>query len=346
MWEVEAVAYTPQESAGPLFEPIGAFVAPSINWSANLDSRDELRFSCQTGTLDSDILDRLRNLRSAPMEVRLRRDGDLLFAGPIIGGQIQGAGMLSLVAVDASWWLSRAFIDDDMPFTDEDVFTIAVALVEQWQALDFGNFGIDTSGVGTSGIETTITYLAREHHEVAQRITELGQREDGFDWWVTPERELMLAASRGADLTSAVIFDFRNITDASVSFSVADTASDAYGTGTGPDSTPIVSFQFDNGVRTSFGRTAVSDTFDGVSVQATLDDHTLKLLADHSDPWFQPGPGLRPVADTDVTSFGPGDLVAYSYDAGLGLQDGTYRVKSKQVQVDSDGQEAISVEFQ
>lgn len=151
---------------------------------------------------------------------------------------------------------------------------------------------------------------------------------------------------RGADLTNAVVLDSRNITEGSISVSVAEMASDVYGTGTASDTDPITSLQSDAIVRAAYGRTAAAETFDGVSQQTTLDDHTARLLAKRKVQWFQPGAGLHPVSDVDVDSFDPGDTVAYVFDAGLGVHEGEYRIVAKQVTVDASGQEAISVEFE
>jgi hypothetical protein len=95
----------------------------------------------------------------------------------------------------------------------------------------------------------------------------------------------------------------------------------------------------------TFGRAAVGATFDGVTVQSTLDDHTGRLLADRDSQLLQPAAGLIPVADVDPLSFRPGDTVAYAFDPGLGLVDVTRRVQARQVTVDESGNETVGVVF-
>lgn len=348
VYELVAVSRTPQSATSPTLTELGPIVAPTITWLDELAGPGRLSFSCTPERLESSIQSRFLDLAANPLEIRLYRDGTVVFAGPVFGYQIQG-GSLSVTAPGLLAYAGYMWVTSDLTYTATDQFTIAKGLVDHWQALTYGNFGIDTSAVGTSGVTRDRAYLAVEQHNILQRLLELSKVDSGFDVHVNPStRALVLSyPTRGSDLSAGTVLDARNIVDAGISASVApgDLASEAFGQGTGAEQTALSASKSDTTIRAAYGRTGVAGNFDGVSVQATLDGHTQALLDARTSMLFQPGPGLIPVADVDVGSFSPGDTIRYEYDAGLGLQSTSRRVASVEVSVDGDGTEAIAVGF-
>lgn len=260
---------------------------------------------------------------------------------------------MQLGCVGLLGYLFRMGIIADLTYTAVDQFTIAKGMVDQWQNQTFGNFGIDTSTVGTSGVVRDRTYLRNELHNVGQRLTELGAVLDGFDLRVDAvTRKLVLTNPQsGADLTATVFMDQLNIDSASIAASVApdDLVSDVSATGssttTAGVSSTLYSARSTTGVRSTYGRTWGSISSTGISVQATLDGAGDAYLASRSGQLFQPGLTLVPRVFPDVASFHPGDTVTYSYDAGLGLQTMTPRVAKSTVNVDASGKARMLVEF-
>lgn len=347
-YELVAVARIPQAAAPPTLTEIGPIVAPTIIWTDGLNQPGAVAFSCTADRLASDVRARFLDVAANPTEVWLYRDGVIVAAGIVEAGQVQG-GILSCTCPGLLHYLAYMHVVADVTYTADDQFAIAAALVEQWQSLSYGDFGIDTSGVGTSGITLDRTYLAAERHEVLRRVLDLGARVDGFDTHVDPAtRALALSHPlRGTDLTSSVVLDARNITDGSFVFSVApgDLASEALGVGTLGGADPITSTAENTTLRQAWGRTGVTETFDGVDDAGVLGDHTERLLDDRTTMVSAPGPGLLPVADADVGSFGPGDEVTYSFDSGLGTVTLTGRIGEKRVTVDEQGNETMAVSF-
>lgn len=347
-YELVAVARTPVSGAAHTLVETGPIVAPTITWTDELAGPGRLQFSCTPERLESSIQSRFRDLAANPTEIRLYRGGVIKFAGPVFGYQIQG-GSLSVTVPGLLAYLGYMWVTSDLTHTATDQFTIAKGLVDHWQALTFGNFGIDTSAVGTSGVTRDRTYLAVEQHNILQRLLELSRVDNGFDVHINPStRALVLSfPTRGTDLSASKVLDARNIVDAGIAVSVApgDLASEAFGQGTGSEQTALSATKSNTTVRAAYGRAGVSANFDGVSVQATLNGHTQALLDARTSMLFQPGPGLIPVADVDVGSFSPGDTIAFEYDAGLGLQSINRRVSSVQVTVDADGTERMAVGF-
>jgi hypothetical protein len=348
-YELVAVARTPQLSGPPTLTEVGPIVAPTITWTRELNRAGSIGFSCTPDRLDAAVRARFADLLNNPTEVWLYRNGVRVMAGLVAGYQIQGdtQNVLSVTAPGLLAYLQYMQVDADLTFNGVDQTTIAKTLVDQWQNLDYGNYGIDTSGVTASGVTRDRSYVAAEQHQVYQRLRELGQTVDGFDIDVDADRRLVLShPSEGADLSQSVVLDGRNITDAGVVVSVAagDVASEAFGLG-GDGVDAITARASNTALRAEFGRAGVAEAFDGVTVPATLAGHTQALLDARSTALFLPGPGLVPVADADVDDFGVGDSVTYEYDAGLGVQSGVFRVSTIRVAVDENGAETMAVGF-
>lgn len=354
VYELSVWQRTPNQTTAATYVEIGPIKSPTITWGDELDRDGKLQASCQPDRLDEDVRQALRDaLTPSPspqgVELRLLRDGAIVWAGPLVGGQIQG-GTLSLTARGLGYYLRYMWVTGSAAttytFTGSDEFTIGKWLVDHWQALDYGHFGIDTSSIGTSGTTRDRTYVAAENPNVHQELERLASVA-GFNWWIDPATRQLNFGTRGTDLSSTVVLDSRNIGDEGIAADTAadEFASEAFGVGTSADSDPITSTQSNTTVRQSFGRVGIAASFDGVSVQGTLDDHTSKLVDDHDRPAFVPGPKLIPVIDADIGDFGPGDTVPWEYDAGLGLQTFTGRLHLVQGSVGPNGGESIAVSF-
>jgi hypothetical protein len=295
---------------------------------------------------------RLNDLKAFPCEVWIYTDNVLDWAGWVQTLAIQGQSV-QLGCVGLLGYTFRMGVTSDLIYTATDQFTIAKNLVDHHQALTYGNYGIDTSTVGTSGVTRDRTYLRDELHNIGQRLSELGAVDNGFDTRVDPTtRKLVLAYPvSGTDLSASVFFDERNIDSASIAVSVApdDLVSDISATGTatttGGANSKLYSAQNTAAVRSAFGRSWAGQNFDGVSVQATLDGHANAYLAGRATQLLQPGVTVVPRIGADIHGFIVGDTVTYSYDAGLGLQTAALRLSKLTIDVDSSGKKRFRVEF-
>lgn len=352
MYRATLVARTPQQSAPPTLEELAPIIdARNLKWSDELNTAGTASLVCTPSTLPADARQRLRNLAEYPCELWLDREGSRVFAGPIIGYSIGEDGGLTLRAAGLLYYLRYMMVDADQTFAAVEQFTIARTLVAQWQALDYGDFGLDTSAVTASGVTRDRSYLgATEEHPVLQRVSELAAVINGFDFWIDPDtRALELAyPTRGADLSGSVILDRRGITNpgADVSVAAGDLASEAVGRSYDRDTDTLLTSTAENPtLRASFGRCAIAETFQGITVQGTLDGHTEELLTPRGVPLFSVTPKLVPVAGAGVGDFGPGDIVTWDYDDGLGRRTETRRVASLGVSIGDDGAEVIDVAF-
>lgn len=344
-YEVVAVQRVPNQLTGPTLTELGPLHA-SIDWTDVLNEAPEATFTVDVGGIQSDIKAALRDLSATPLEVWVYRDSVLQFAGPIVGGQITGKSTLSLTCRGLEFYTAYMLVTADKTFTAVDQFTIVKTLIDDWQALDYGDFGIDTVTVGTSGVTQDLFIPgAEEPRQVYEALRDLAASA-GFDFYVKPDRELVLG-TRGVDLTTDVFLE-RGIQSANIQFSVAPgtIASELFGTGTNSGKTPITGNAINAGLRASFGRAGYAISVDGADNAALLTGALTAALDELDDTYFAPGPGLVPVSGAGVTDFGVGDTVTYTYDAGLGQQTGGYRIRKRQVSVSNTGQEFITVEFE
>lgn len=351
-WDPVLVSRVPASSGSPTLTVVDRLVVDTISYTAELNRPGSATLGCPIRSLSDTVKTRLADLAANPCEVWVYTDGVLDWAGEVNTLALQGQS-LQIGCVGLLGYTYRMGVTSDLVYTATDQFTIAKNLVDHHQALTYGNYGIDTSTVGTSGVTRDRTYLRNELHNIGQRLAELGAVDNGFDIKVDPStRKLVLSyPNSGTDLSASVFFDERNIESASIAVSVApdDLVSDISATGTatttgGADST-LYSAQATTSVRTAYGRSWVSQNFDGVSAQATLDGHANAYIAARSKQLLQPGVSIIPRVGADIGGFHVGDTATYSYDAGLGIQTLSLRMSKLTTEVNTNGEKRFRIEF-
>ncbi len=327
-------------------KPVG-----NISYADVLNAEGEASLSVNPEKVPSAIATRLKDLKELPCELTIIRDATIVWGGPLLSCQLQGA-ILTLNARGLLYYLRYMALEADLIFdTATDQYTIGKGLVNAYQDLAFGDYGIDTSGIGTSGVTRVRSYIFTEQHNVFNRLQELAEIDNGFDFWVDPDdRDLNFAASRGTDLTTKVYADQSNISNPNVFWSVAqdNVASEgiAIGTSDDPDTSVVVGTKSNTDLRSKFGRATVFVSADGVTVQATIDDHAQRIVDARDSQLLVPGPSVLPIMDVLPTDFGPGDKISYSIDIGtLGQLFLEQRVRSRRVTIDDVGVETMEIEL-
>jgi hypothetical protein len=242
------------------------------------------------------------------------------------------------------------FITTDLSYSSIDTYTIVKGLVDHWQNKTYGDYGIDTSGIGTSGNTRTIKYWAKEAPMVHAKIAQLADNVDGFEYRVEPgTRDLILESQRGTDLSASVILDHRSITSPNAHFSVAQGHYANHAIAIGADvegTTPVIGEDTNATEFAIWGRAGVAIGVDGVTQQATIDNYSQMLLEATDRLHFVPGVGtVYPVLGADVTDFDAGDKITWNYDYGLGNFSVARDVYRKWVKFKKTGEEEMSVEF-
>lgn len=352
VFEVVLVNRTPAVTGSPALTVVDRLIVDTISYIDELNRPGSATLSCPVRAMSSGVTGRLIDLAVNPSEVWIYADSTLVWAGEVQTLSIQGQAV-QLGCVGLWGYAFRMGVIADLTYSAVDQFTIAKGMIDQWQNQTYGNFGIDTSTVGTSGTVRDRTYLRNELHNVGQRLTELGAVSDGFDLKVDPStRKLVLTApTQGTDLSASVFVDQRNIDSASIAVSIApgDLVSDVSATGSSTTAaganTTLYSARTTSSVQTTYGRTWGTLTDSTISVQGTLDGAGDAFLSSRSGQLFQPGVTVIPLVGCDIGDFKAGDTINYSYDAGLGVQTANRRVAKKIVSIDSSGKQRLLVEF-
>lgn len=346
-FEVTLVARVPQAGGTPTLTEVDRLVVDNISYTEELNRAGTAALGCPLRSLSEASKERLRDLRSFPSEVWVYRGSDIVWSGEVQTLGMQGQS-LQLQCSGLLGYTQRMGVTADLTYSDVDQHLIAKGLVDHWQGLAYGHYGLVTSSITSSGVLRDRTYLRNELHNIGIRLQELGAVSNGFDMHVDPStRALVLSyPQRGIDLTGSVFLDARNIDSAQVAISVApdDLVSDVSVTGTS-DSTAIYAERANTTLRAAYGRSWGSRTFDGVTALSTLEGHGDAYLAPRGDAMFQPGVSVVPRIGLEAGDVHPGDTVSYSYDAGIGDQTGEFRVAKVMVTVADSGKQRIGMEF-
>lgn len=353
VYDLVVVARIPNPSGPPMLVEIDPIPFETLSYTNTLSRAQDLSATCLGTSLPESIL---QLLRAAPvetlLELHLTRGGRLVFAGPLYDYSQSDGEKITFHARGLLSYLRRMRFRADTTFTQVDQFAMVKAMIDQWQVVEWGHFGLDTSAVGESGMLRDGTYLRNDLNDVGQRVEELGARINGFDIEVDPatRRVQLWHPFKGVDRSAgedAVVFDAQSLESSDIAYSVApeDLASEAFGTssGAGADET-LFSARVNTELLSKIGRSSVSGTFSEVSVQATLDDHTQAMLDARSGPLIVPGPKARITADTDLETYAVGDTVYFEAPGPLGVA-GAFRLRTQTVSVGESGEETISIEF-
>lgn len=347
-YTISLADHSPNQTTGPTITELGPIPAFGLTWGEELSREGEASASCKVSTLDSSITDVvadvLSNDDSVPhLELFVRRDATIVHRGSVVGLTVSDTGDdWTFRSVGPLYWLRYMYILARTVHNNVDDFTIAAGMIDQWQTQNFGDRGLDTSGVGLAG--TTSDLTLEQGNNVFDRLTSFAEGfGGGFDVWVDLATLAVNFGTKGVDKTGTVVLDRRGITDAGLSISMAagDIASQALALNT-DDQKPLDSTATNLTLESTFGKTGVVGSFNGVTQQATLDDHATNLQAARDRPLVSPQPRLFPVAGVGVLDFETGDTVQFAPRIGVDLVL-ERRVLRKQVSVGDDGNEEISV---
>ncbi|SET47931.1 hypothetical protein SAMN05421811_103169 [Nonomuraea wenchangensis] len=92
------------------------------------------------------------------------------------------APSISLTGSTMDAYMTQVMIPEPLDFIGEDQIDIARSLIESMQGLDHANLRL-LPAAGSSGVTRDITYAAHEG-SYGQRLQELGQADNGFEWMV------------------------------------------------------------------------------------------------------------------------------------------------------------------
>ena len=360
-YQAMLVDRSPNQSAAPTLTVIDELVHhKNLSWSESLDGLGFIAMALQPDQQSPEVHSRLLDLSAQGLEIWLYRDDTIVQAGPIIGIQPQGSTH-NIICRSLIYYLRYMFVTSDLSYDAVDQYTIGKGLVDHWQALDYGNFGIVTSGIGSAGVNRSANYPASEAPNIFRKLELLADADDGFEFFVDPiTRDLVFTSRKGSDKSASVIIDERNITSPNAFFSVAfeDFASIAIAIGADVDqTTPVVGTDTNTTLRNAWGLAGYAIGVDGVSTQLVIDEYATNVLnaLDHLNIMPSPsgqggtsegGPGaLIPSVDVDPVAVESGDTITWSYDYGYGRLEVARDIWGKAVGIDDSGTETVSLSF-
>lgn len=365
-YEAVLVDRVMQAAASPTFSVVDRILAlESVVWSKDLNNEGFASVSTRPENVSSDVASRLLTPDEKPMELWIYRT-DLqtnttqkVFAGPIIGLQIQGRNRtVTFHARGILYYLRYWYILQDYSFTNTDQFTIAKTIIDDFQALSYGNYGIDTSGIGTSGVTRTQDYKRTELRNIGKILADLSADDSGFDFAIDPTTRALsfYYPQRGTDKSSTIVVDARNLMSfmAFLDLTAGDFASIAIGAATGFNlTTPLWSQKENTTRRSQFGAAIIASNFEGVENQATLDRYVQSLIDVHSNfrlvfggaggTTTGEGSHLMPIEGFTPFDVDPGDTIAVTVDLGYGEYNLLRDVTQVVVRHEADGGERMTV---
>jgi hypothetical protein len=345
-YDVIAVRRVPQSAGAPQLVDVGPIRWTGLAWTREAGAAGGATVSCGVDLLDDAVKGYLADLVANPLEIWLYRDGTQLAAGPVTAYQIKNR-QITITAAGLLYYLGYMVQDVDFFDVGGDVGTIAPNLIDTWQALTYGHYGIDTAHVAATGVTRDVTLRGADLRSLARVVEDLGQDATaGFELAIDPAtRQLAVFAPRmGSDLSAAVFLDARSIaaSDYRQLVTAGRFGSEAEIAAVSVAGTNMTGTAANTAVRQSFGRAGITGSARDVKDPTEAAARASRLLADNDQASHVVAPDLLAVEGFGYGDFGPGDIITYDYDAGLGRQTFPVRVKSITISPDS-GEERLAI---
>lgn len=351
-YEMVVVRRVQQQTGPPTFIEVDALNWSGLSYTESLSKSEILAAGANISSISPAIVSIMDDLAHKTCEIWVSRNGARVFAGPWVAFQVQGE-TATFNAKGPLAYLERMGVMQDTVFSQIDQFVIAKQLIDAFQSLDYGNYGIDTSNIGVSGVLRDATYLLKEGNLLSTVLTNLGARLNGFDFSIDPitKKLQFYYPTRGVDRSSgegAIIFDSRNVNNTNIICTAGpqDLATEgiAIGTASGSTDGSVIGIKSNLELRSQFGRSVIFQSFNGVSDQATIDAYGQGLIDARGQALLVPGPDAWVTPDADLTMYDVGDTVQYQLHQLLNVR-GNYRLATRQVTAQNNGQEKVSVGF-
>lgn len=344
-YEAVVVDRKPSESGPPEFIEIEPLVGiRNLSWTRRLSNTDQASIGFPARLQAEAVKTRLMNLDGYPVELWVRRGETLVHAGPITAVQVQ-SGTATITSLGVASYLDRWYVEpgDVLEYSAVDQLDIARGLINYWQSKPFGHFGITWGSEPTSDVMRDRTYDGAKPNNIGQRLRELSAVQNGFDWRITPTRQLILGyPTLGADKTQTVIVDHRVIVSSAGAWSVGPRDFTTEGYVWAQESTAQAG---NPDARATWGRVGHGMSESSATEQDTLDQKAEAIVKAMSRHLHVPSPTVINGGDFDVADLDVGDLIRVEADYGLGLYVGDHRVGTYTVRLDDKGHETVRLEF-
>lgn len=286
--------------------------------------------------------DEFSTIRSYESDVWVYRGDDFVFRGRILGGQPTdetGESFQFNVAGYRGMLGLAAKVEPPVPvFTNHDQGDIAWLLVQGWQLLPGGDWGI-TNGLGAFSGTTRDDTDILPGTPVAEVIDRIAQRDDGYEWDISPQLSLdRWYPQRGTD--NGFVADYGG-TVAKFSMSPGEFGNVAVVTG-GQGTTAVVSAH-PSLTGDQRGRWTVAQGFPSVTLQSTVDAKAAWLASQSVTIESKLALELTPGRWAGPTDLWIGDTAHVRINSGRLAINAPFRVLELQAVCGDDGTETITV---
>lgn len=356
-YEVVAYARIQAQSAAPTFTELGhifvtagsqgqATESGGLSWSKELYSDGSISVSTLPEVLNDDIGDNLRDMANNPMEIGVFRDGVLVQRGPLIAWQVEGETLV-LHARGLSYYLRYMFVTSDLTLSKDQAF-IVQDLIDHHQDKDYGDFGLDASGITSHSQNRAREYKAGEQVNIYEEIRDLAEIDNGFDMVVDPvDRDVDLFNPTKGSVKAASILDNRVVTSPNMSdvVTAGRFGSSAFAAGVDSGGALQTAIITNTSVRNNFGLAYVARAVPGIDSVADLTNIATRIRDIVSDELFTPNKKYGSATGVSVDDFDIGDTVTFDYNAGFGRLVYAKRVKNIFVSVTGGNLETLTLDF-
>ena len=355
-YEVVAYSRAPQQTTEPSLNELGRIItlggessgaSGGLSWSRELCSDGFITVATSPEELIPSVASRMKDLLANPIELYLYRDGVLRQRGPLISWQIEG-NTLVLQARGLLYYLRYMVLTSDFTF-DKDQAFIVEDMIDHHQNKDYGDFGLDASGITSHGVTRKRVYKKTELINVQKEIRDMSEADDGFDMDINPTTRAITLHNpqMGTDKSASVFLDARGMTDPNYAYSLAagrfGTAASA--SGTSDDNAAKWAEAFATTPRTTFGLAYVTTHVLGATSFDEVQSYADQAVNLARNPYFVPSRNYFPVVGASIDDFDQGDKVSFVFDPGFGEFTIAQDVKSINISVSPDGNEKLNVEF-
>lgn len=171
---------------------IGEIPFYELQGEFRMNEPDEIRFKTSSANLKT-YVDPVTQLKEGLTEVNLLRNGNSIFLGPIWDITVSSeAHVMTIMAQDVSSYLGQRYIMADTKFTKKRFAYAAWKLIQDTQALTYGDLGITLGQDAPTSPTGSFSFTKKSGTSILKALDKLSAGTTGFDWEINPSRQLML----------------------------------------------------------------------------------------------------------------------------------------------------------
>lgn len=283
-------------------------------------------------------------LEPGQREVHIYRAGTLVFGGHLGMADVSLGGDLRFSSDGYFARLKRRLIDNSLNYNNTDQFDIAWNLINYTQSKTNGDLGITRAGT-TSGVNRDRKYLPWERTSVADAIIEFADMNNGYDFVIDPYKAWHpYYPSKGTHVTDYVFELGKNVGSLAYQLDTQSMANEISAIGAGDGKATCIAVAADTGQQAIYGLLQETISYTDIKSFAPLMDRAVEELRIRKNQRLQPQLAIQ----TDVPQWGQydvGDKVWIKADWGYLDIDQEFRIITMEVQLNNEGREIVTVQF-